>query len=151
MSGVSDVVLACGDCVPSHLAPEHHQLTVILLIAALTAIGCMILVWQRRHRGQPPRVTDQWGALAATGDLCPEGWQATISLQGGEASRHHADLRASPTVALEWKLYEDAGARAAIARRVSAETIGDALQMMVEDRRLDVTLEQIERSVEDRS
>lgn len=137
------VVLACGDCVPQHPVPESQPFTVILLIAALAVIGCAILVWQRRRKRRPPRVTDQWGALVAMGDLCPAGWRAEITLRGGESTLHRD---ATPAVALNWKLYEDAGARVVVSRGVRADTIGGALQMMVDDRRLDVMLEQIERS-----
>jgi hypothetical protein len=137
------VVLACGDCVPQHSTPEGQPVIVILLIAALAAIGCLILLWQRRRKRRPTRVTDQWGALAAMGDLCPAGWQAEITLHGGKAT-----LRpdATPAVALKWKLYEDKSTRVAASRRVRADTISGALQMMVDDRRLDVLLEQIEQA-----
>ena len=37
----------------------------------------------------------------------------------------------------------------AVARRVWAPTIGEALQTMVEDRRTDIALEQIEQAVAD--
>jgi hypothetical protein len=140
------VVLACGDCVPLHSTPESQPVSVILLIAALAAIGCVILVWQLRRKRRPPRVTDQWGALVAMGDLCPRGWQAEIALKGWGATPRQD---AAPPVALDWKLYEDAGARVAVSRRVCADTIGEALQMMVDDRRLDVMLEQIEQSAEE--
>jgi hypothetical protein len=52
----------------------------------------------------------------------------------------------SPPVAVEWKLYKDASKRIALERCLYAETIDDALQRMVDDRRLDVALEAIERS-----
>jgi hypothetical protein len=142
----SGVVLACGDCVPQHSTPEGQPLIVIPLIAALAAIGCVLLVWQRGRKRRPKRVTDQWSALAAMGDLCPAGWQAEITLHGGEATPHRD---AAAGVALKWKLYEDAGARVAVSRGVRADTIGGALQMMVDDRRLDVMLEQIEQSADE--
>lgn len=142
---VRGAVLACGDCVPVHTTPEGQPIAVILIIAALTAIGLVLLVWQRRRKRRPPQVTDQWGALVAMGDLCPRGWQAEITLRGG-ASAPRRD--GPPPVALEWKLYEDAGARVAVSRRVRADTISGALQMMVDDRRLDVMLEQIEQSAD---
>jgi hypothetical protein len=142
------VLLACGDCAPSHLPPESHPLMVFLLVAALTVIGGVIVVWQLRRRRRPRQVTDQWGALAVMGDLCPGGWAAEIRLQGRQTAPSGDVVAGTPTIALRWKLYEDGGRCVAVTREVRSETIGQALQMMVEDRRLDVTLEQIESAVE---
>lgn len=54
-----------------------------------------------------------------------------------------------PLVELEWKEFDEDSGRVAVARRVWAPTIGEALQIMVDDRRTDIALEQIEQSVTD--
>ena len=49
---------------------------------------------------------------------------------------------------LEWKQFDEEPGRVAVARRVWAPTIGEALQSMVEDRRTDIALEEIERAAD---
>jgi hypothetical protein len=49
-----------------------------------------------------------------------------------------------PLVELEWKQFDEQPGQVAVARRVWARTIGEALQTMVEDRQTDLALEQIE-------
>ena len=53
-----------------------------------------------------------------------------------------------PLVELEWKQFEEESGRIAVARRVWAPTIGEALQSMIDDRRTDIALEQIEQAAE---
>jgi len=141
------VVMACGDCAPAHPLPEHHALVVALLIVALAAIGGAIIAWQLLRKRRPARVTDHWSALAVMGELCPHGWKAEITLRGrGVPLPADAPFSTTPPVAVRWKLYEADSDRVVVARWVSANTIDEALQTMVDDRRLDVTLEQIEQS-----
>src|SRR5665213_42734 len=52
----------------------------------------------------------------------------------------------TPLVELEWKLFREESGQVAVARRVWAPTIGEALQTMIEDRRTDIALEQIEQA-----
>jgi hypothetical protein len=144
------VMMACGDCAPAHPPPEPHGLVVILLIAAFGAIGGAITVWQLRRKHRPAQVRDQWSALAVMGELCPHGWKAEITLHGwGAPLPADAPFSSPPPVAVRWTLYEDASDRVAVARWVAASTIDEALQTMVDDRRLDVTLEQIEHAVDE--
>jgi len=139
--------MACGDCAPAHPLPENHALMAILAIVVLAAIGGAITVWQLRRKHRPARVTDQWSALAVMGELCPHGWNAEITLRGRGAPRLvDAPFSSAPPVAVKWKLYEKDSDRPAVTRWVSASTIDEALQTMVDDRRLDVTLAQIEQS-----
>ena len=140
-------ILACGDCAGVNPPPDRSPVGVILIILGLARIGGLILIGQRRRRQRPQRVTDHWSTLIVMGELCPHGWQAEITLHGTRAPITAVDLssRSSP-VAVEWKLYEDESKHVAVERRVSAETIDDALHRMVDDRRLDVTLEEIEQS-----
>jgi len=54
-----------------------------------------------------------------------------------------------PPVELEWKQFDEEPGRVAVARRVWAPTIGEALQRMINDRRTDIVLEEIEQSLPD--
>lgn len=140
-------ILACGDCAGVNPPPDPSPLGVILIILGLALIGGLILIWQRRRRQRPRRVTDYWSTLVVMGELCPHGWQADITFHGAGAPIRDEDLpEGSSPVAVEWKLYEHEGKGVAVEHRVSAETIDDALQRMVDDRRLDVALEEIEQS-----
>ena len=81
------------------------------------------------------------------GELCPHGWQAEITLYGwGAPVPADAPPSRVPLVELEWTQFDEEPGRIAVARRVWAPTISDALQSMVEDRRTDLTLEQIEQA-----
>ena len=141
------LILACGDCAGVNAPPDRSPLGVILVILGLALLGGLILMGQRRRTRRPRRVTDHWSTLIVMGELCPHGWQAEITFQGAPASTRDEDLGlGSLPVAVEWKLYEDETKRVAVERRVSAQSIDDALHRMVDDRRLDVTLEEIEKS-----
>jgi hypothetical protein len=129
-------------------APGYETALVALFIAAL--FGACVVIWlvlQREHR-RPKPVSDQWAALTVMGELCPHGWQAQITLRGeGAPVPADAPPVTAPLVELEWKQFAAEPGRVAIARRVWATTIGDALQAMVDDRRTDLTFEQIEQAV----
>lgn len=128
-------------------APGYETLVVVLVITALAVAAALIVIYLRRHSRQSKSVVDQWSALVVMGELCPDGWQAQITLYGwgapvpADAPRAH-----TPLVELEWKQFEEATGRVVVARRVWAPTIGEALQAMVDDRRTDITLEQIEQA-----
>jgi hypothetical protein len=80
------------------------------------------------------------------GGLCPHGWQAQITLYGwGAPIPADAPSSRLPLVELQWTLYQEETGRIAVARRVWAPTIEEALQGMIEDRHTDLALEQIER------
>jgi hypothetical protein len=126
----------------------YETLLVALVIAALLG-ACVVIsiILKREHRRQKP-VTDQWRALAVMGELCPHGWQAQITLYGwGAPVPVEAPGARAPLVVLEWKQFDEEPGRVAVARRVWAPTIDEALQAMVNDRRTDITLEQIELAV----
>jgi hypothetical protein len=122
-------------------------LTIALLIVAM-AVGCaLIFVYLRRNYRRSKPVADQWQALAVMGELCPHGWQAQITLYGwGAPVPDDAPPSRVPLVELEWKQFAEESGQVAVARRVWAPTIGEALQSMVEDRRTDIALEQIEQA-----
>jgi hypothetical protein len=131
-----------------HLPAPGHETAVILLAIAAMALACIaIFLYLRRRHRQPKPVTDQWQALVVMGELCAHGWQAQITLYGWDAPVP-ADAPPSrvPLVELEWKQFEEGSTEAVTARRVWAPTISDALQAMVDDRRADITIEQIEQA-----
>lgn len=129
-------------------AVAHDNLWVALVVVAL-ALGCAAIALYLRHRDRRPKpVRDQWQALAVMGELCPHGWQAHITLYGwGAPVPADAPAWRVPLVELEWKQFDEEPGRIAVARRVWAPTIEEALQTMVNDRHTDITLEQIEQSL----
>jgi hypothetical protein len=134
----------------STYAPLYETFVIVPLIAVMTAACVLIGVYLRRRQRQPKPVADQWQALAVMGELCPHGWQAQITLYGwGAPVPEDAPPSRVPLVELEWKQFDEESGRVAVARRVWAPTIGEALQTMVEDRRTDVALEQIEQAADD--
>ncbi len=129
-----------------HASVHESVLVGLLLVALVVACIAIAFVIRRQHR-RPKRVADQWGALAVMGELCPRGWQAEITVYGGGAPLPaDAPSENSLRVELGWKQFDTEFGRVAVARRVWASTIGEALGAMVEDRRTDATLEQIERA-----
>ncbi len=125
-------------------------LLIAILIVALAVVCALIFVHLRRRYRRPKPVADQWQAQAVMGELCPHGWQAQITLYGwGAPVPADAPAARVPLVELEWKLFEDESGRVAVARRVWAPSVGEALQRMVEDRRTDFALEQIEQGARD--
>ncbi len=141
------LVLASGVQGGDAPAAGYETLVICLAIAAMAAAGVLIGMSLRRRQRRPKPVSDQWQALAVMGELCPEGWQAEITLYGGGAPiPADAPLAHVPPVELEWKQYEEEPGRIAVSRRLWAPTIAAALQTMVEDRQTDLTLEQIERA-----
>jgi hypothetical protein len=147
MRAVGNVfVIAFGQGGHVH-APWLEAMMVALAIAAMVAVSVVIGIYLRRHHRRPKPVADQWQALTVMGELCPHGWQAQITLYGwGAPVPANAPPSRVPPVELEWKQFEEESGRVAVARRVWAPTIGEALQTMVEDRRTDITLEQIEQA-----
>jgi hypothetical protein len=134
----------------SHPQGAHDTRLVVMLIVAMAVASALIFVHlRRRNRGAEP-VTDQWKALAVMGELCPHGWKVQITLYGwGAPVPEDAPSWRVPLVEVEWKQFEEDSEHIAVTRRVWAPTIEQALQTMVEDRRTEVTLEQIEKTVAD--
>jgi hypothetical protein len=143
-------VLASGAQGGHDKAPGYETLLLVLFIAVMIAACAWIAVYLRRRYRRPKPVADQWQAMAVMGELCAHGWQAQITLYGwGAPVPADAPPSRAPLVELEWKQFEEESGHVAVARRVWAPTIGEALQTMVEDRRTDVALEQIEQAVAD--
>jgi len=142
------LVLASGVQGGHAQAPAQEALLIALAIAAMAAACVLISIHVRRRYRGPRPVADQWQALAVMGELCPHGWQAHITLYGwGAPVPDDAPPSRVPPVELEWKQFEEEYGRVAVARRLWARTIDEALQTMVEDRRTDMALEQIERAM----
>jgi hypothetical protein len=134
----------------STYAPLYETFVIVPLIILMTAACVLIGLYLRRRHRRPRRVADQWQALAVMGELCPHGWQAQITLYGwGAPVPADAPPSRVPLVELEWTQFDEEPGQIAVARRVWAPTISDALQSMVEDRRTDLTLEQIEQAAAD--
>jgi hypothetical protein len=131
----------------SSYAPWYETVVIMFLIAVMAGACAVMLIYHARRERRPKPVTNQWQALAVMGELCPHGWRAHITLRGSGAPVP-ADSPSSrvPLVELEWKQFDNEPGRVAVARRVWARTIGEALQTMADDRRTDATFEQIERA-----
>jgi hypothetical protein len=141
------LVLASGVQGGDAKAPAYETAVIGLLIAALALASVFIVRYLRRRSQRPKPVNDQWQALAVMGELCPYGWQAQITVYGwGAPVPADAPPSRVPLIELEWKQFEEEPGRIAVARRVWAPTIGQALQTMVVDRQTDLTLEQIEQA-----
>jgi len=148
MSAVGTFVLASGVQGGHASAPGYETLVIALLVAAFLMAWVPIFMHMRRRDRRPKPVADQWQALAVMGELCPHGWQAQITLYGCDAPvPEDAPPSPVPLVALEWTQFAEESGQVAVARRVWAPTIAEALQTMVEDRRTDLTLEQIEQAL----
>lgn len=142
------VLLASG--VQDGKLPSHETVLIVGIIVglALAMLGIVLLLRRRRPKQKP--IGDQWQAMAVMGELCPHGWTAQITLYGwGAPVPPDAPAARVPLVELEWKQYDEEPGRVVVARRVWAPTIGEALQSMVEDRRTDLALEEIERAAAD--
>jgi hypothetical protein len=152
VSGVLGLLLIAsgaqgGTAHPREALAHTETLALALLIAALSLGGVLIFMHLRRRARRQPPVTDEWQALAVMGELCPHGWEANITLHGwGAPVPDDAPAARVPLVELEWKQFDEEYGQVAVVRRVWAPSIGEALQAMVEDRRTDFALEEIERA-----
>jgi hypothetical protein len=132
-------------------APLDETLVIVAVCAAMVAAWALGFSYLRRRRRRRMRISDQWNALSAMGELCPTGWQAHITVYGGGAPLPpDAPPSRVPPIALEWKQFDGASGAVVVARRLWAPSVGAALQAMAEDRLTDIALEQIERDIEGR-
>jgi hypothetical protein len=124
---------------------------VLVLVGVVLVFAAALLFEHRRRHGRcEPPVADEWRARVLMEELCPHGWQAQITLYGEGAPIPPDAPACFPLVSLDWTEFQEQGdefERVAVVRRVWATTIADALQAMVDDRRTDLALEEIERAV----
>jgi hypothetical protein len=151
MSSATGVLVMASGVQGGHArAPGQETLLVALIIAAMAVASVLIFVYIRRRYRRLQPVDDQWQALAVMGEMCPDGWQAQITVYGrGSPMPDDAPRSRAPLVELEWKQFDDQAGEVAVARRAWASSIGEALRTMVEDRQTDITLEQIEQAAQD--
>lgn len=144
MSGALATFVVEGYRWGSNTAPWQETAAIFLVSGLMTAACVLVVARSRRRDSRSPRRPDQWRALAAMGELCPQGWQARITLRGREAPMpQDAPSSQPPAVEVEWRHFE--AGRPTVARRLWVPTMEDALQGMLEDRRTDLELERIER------
>lgn len=131
----------------------------LLLIAAGACVGAVTLPLARTLLGRAQGVirarrgrrthadagTAERRARVLMSELCPHGWHAQVTLYEGRIPGQSAepDTLHGP-VAIDWVELGPDGEQPAVMRRVWADSIGEALEAMVADRRTDETLEQIE-------
>jgi hypothetical protein len=147
--GALALVLASGVQGGHAPAPGSETAIIVLITAALAAAAVASALYLRRRARRPKPVADHWQALTVMGELCPHGWQAQITLYGwGAPVPDDAPPSRVPLIELEWMQFAEESGHIAVARRVWAPTIAEALQTMVEDRKTDITLEEIEAAAE---
>jgi hypothetical protein len=129
------VLIAAGACAGGLLL----QLLRVIVGRSRAAV----LSWRGRRRRVRAAATGERRARAMMSELCPHGWRAQITLYEGQPVQASGEPVRAP-VALDWYELGPGGGEPAIMRRVWAESVGDALEAMVSDRRTDETLEQIE-------
>ena len=131
----------------AHPPKGTDTLTLALLAAAMAVAAVAICLYLRRARRRDPPVEDHWRALALMGELCPGGWQVQLTLYGwGAPVPSDAPPSRTPLVEVEWRQFDETEGRVVTARRAWARTIPQALQTMVDDRRTELTLEEIEQA-----
>jgi len=147
---LAGIALASGVQGGHARAPFYETFVIALAITLMALAVAQIATYLRRRHLRPKPVTDEWQALAVMGELCPDGWQAQLTLYGwGAPVPDDAPPSRLPPVELEWKQFDEEPGRVVVERRVWAPTIEAALQTMVDDRRTDLTLEQIERAADE--
>lgn len=122
----------------------------------LAAAGAVLLVLaglllsreMRRWRAARPHDDDEVRARALMGELCPNGWQAQITMFGAAASAPPDAPRfeSGSLVAIDWAELPAEDEEPPMVRRVWAPSIASALEAMLDDRRTDEVLERIERT-----
>jgi hypothetical protein len=126
-------------------APWYETVAILFVVILMTIAWGLIFKRLRRRQREPKPVSDHWQALRVMGEMCPRGWQAQITVYGqGAPTPEDAPPRRAPLVEVEWMQFDGEPRRPTIPRRAWARTISGALQMVVEDRRTDLTLDEIE-------
>jgi hypothetical protein len=132
-------------------ASANLLLAGVIAPAALAIFGGLLSVGLVRARRRTAAPGAERAARAEMDALCPNGWEAQITLYGSSPTDSEGERSgdgASPQVLLEWTELSDRPVgrqKIAVVRRLWATDIAAALEDMVEDRRTDLTLESIER------
>ena len=142
--------------------PENLMGPVMLIIAG-ACVGAVLLPttrllvtrirgWRTTRRTERRRLraaaTAELRARTMMSELCPFGWHAQITILEGpiQPAELDEDMPIPPAkVALDWTELSALEGRPAVMRRVWADSVGEAMEKMVADRRTDETLEQIEQ------
>lgn len=124
------------------------QLELVLVAGVLLVLAGLLLLRElRRWRGEHLPHNEEVRARALMGELCPNGWQAQLTLYApGQGAPAGAPPGAGSLVVLDWSELAGENDEPPVTRRVWAPSIADGLAAMVEDRRTDEVLERIERA-----
>jgi hypothetical protein len=124
------------------------QLELVAVGAVLLVLAALLLRRElRRWRAGQGNTTQEVRARAVMGELCPNGWQAQLTLYGpGRDAPNASPAGPGALVAVDWSELAGEGDEPPPLRRVWAATIDEGLVAMVADRRTDEVLERIERS-----
>lgn len=147
-----DWVLAlAGSGQGGHEHAPALEANVLLIVIVLLGVATALLarsIGKRRRRA--PTVDDEWKARAVMGELCPDGWQANITVYGwGAPMPADAPPSRAPLVELEWKHFDAGGEVAALPQRAWASSIRAGLATMVEHQRNHLLFEQVEQASSD--
>jgi hypothetical protein len=129
------VLVAAGACAGGLMLP--------LLGIAITRGRAGWRGWRSRRARGAAASSAECRARAMMSELCPHGWRAQITLYQGQTVQDTGEPVRGP-VALDWYELRPGGLHPAVMRRVWADSLREALEAMVADRRTDETLEQIE-------
>jgi hypothetical protein len=136
--------------------PATIGLIALVICIPVLASGVVVLLagwsraWLRQRRISlrelQAAVRLETRSRALMSELCPHGWRAQITMFGeSDELPPGAPKDRRARVALDWAEIEDETGDVAVVRRVWAASVAEALEAMVADRRMDETLEQIER------
>jgi hypothetical protein len=123
------------------------QLELVLVGALLLGLAGLLFARElRRWRGSQRPHSHEDRTRAVMGELCPNGWQAQLTLYRSRPPAAERPGEAGALVAVDWAELPGEGDEPPPVRRVWGATIAEGLSAMVEDRRTDEVLERIERS-----
>jgi hypothetical protein len=145
---VTGAITSAGGSAPGRSLAVVAQLELALVAGVLLVLAALMLLRElRRWRGAHRPHSDEVRARAVMGELCPNGWQAQLTLYASaQAAPPGAPRVEGALVAVDWSELPGEGDEPPTMRRVWAPTIAEGLAAMVEDRRTDEVLERIERS-----
>jgi hypothetical protein len=133
---------------PPETGPAGAELAFFAAVLLALVIVAVAVVSRRGNRD--PLALDENRARAAMEKLCRHGWSAQLTVYGSRAPLpEDAPEVEGVRVRLDWAELaegEEGDRDVAVERRLWARSIPGALRSMVDDRRLDHELEEIERA-----